>query len=142
MKTKETVVTQTLNVYAVPDSNIELGFTFCLKEHSHWDDDAVKIYEQSVTVTVPDGIDLVAAAIDTLKERKEKLVAETYKKKMRLEEKIQALMTLEHKPEKPMFKEESKFCNCIGTKTDYDAGHDVTRCVVCLKEVNDDDLPF
>lgn len=103
MKTETTKVTETLQIWAIPQSDYwrenhpdELPFRYAIKTHSPYEDGAVKVCEQEVTLWVPEGVDLLEKAIETLQgEIKEEKIR--HKDRVdQLQKQINSLLLLEH----------------------------------------------
>ena len=100
-----TEVTSTLAVWAIPRNQEfvnpgELPFRYQVNTDGHtpWQDGATKVHTTEVTVIVPAGIDLLASAIDTLKEEIKRTKDEAKVRVEKFEKQIANLSLLEHKP--------------------------------------------
>lgn len=105
MKTKETMMRQKLDVWAIPLTPYERDlmpdrepFHFQVRTDACWHTGAVKVHQAEVDITVPGGIDIAAKAIDTLNEAKKKLKAETAASVAEIDKMIEGLLCIEHKP--------------------------------------------
>lgn len=108
MKTERTKVTQEVHIWAIPkseweiqESPNELPFRYQMftNHNTPWQDGSVKVSSHDVDLYVPADIDLLGAAIETLKEQIETVRNESWVKIKKFEEQIQNLTLLEHKPE-------------------------------------------
>ena len=78
MLTKEKTITRKVHIFAIPIAShaLEEGgdpFTYEVYPYeNHYDENAVRVMEHEVTVTIPAGLNLVSLAIDTLESLKEK----------------------------------------------------------------------
>lgn len=66
---------------------------------SNWRDDSVLVCDFAVSTWVPEGVDLVKAAISTLRDEISRVQEEADKKIAELQEKINNLALIEFKPE-------------------------------------------
>lgn len=106
-QTIETTVEQTLSVWAVPHSHYRMAenpeecpYSFEVKTGGHhWEDGAVKVWEQCMEFTVPAGINVTEKAIETFKEAQRQLQLDADEKINNLEERIKGLLQLTHQPE-------------------------------------------
>ena len=114
MKTKQTRVEGTAYIFAVPkteytlkreldevngDASKVMPFEYEIRSfNSHFRDDAVLVHEFSIVGTVPEGIDLVVAAVETLRAEIVKVRTEADKRVAEIEKKIRnlALLTYQH----------------------------------------------
>jgi len=115
MKTEKTNVEGMCYIWAYPKTDWEIKselrgvdgdmskivpFKYSITSNdSNWRDDSVKVHEFPVTGVVPEGVDLVKAAVETLREEIARVQAETKKKVDELEEKIKNLALIEYVPE-------------------------------------------
>ena len=103
MKTKKTVIKQKLNIWAIPQGTYTMEndpdappFYFEVKTDMCWNTGAVNIHEVEFSAELPEGIDLTAKAIETLKEAKRKVQAEAHRDIADIEKMIDNLIYLEH----------------------------------------------
>jgi hypothetical protein len=75
VKTIETEIKHTFHIWAIPGTEYEFERTgerfyydVISYEGDHWKEGAVKVSSQELTLVVPEGIDLVAAAVSTYEE--------------------------------------------------------------------------
>lgn len=100
IKTKEEML-----LYVEADADKESGISFYLVSKKHqWytGDEAVKICELVVEYEHPDSMDehqIRTAAIQTLKEKQERIIAEAQLKKNKLQKKIEQLMLITYQPD-------------------------------------------
>jgi hypothetical protein len=85
IKTIEQELSCTLYIWATPKWNPlanEFPFDFEVRDSGgHWDDKAIRVSHQLVTVTLPGGIDLYSKALETL-DVKERRAMDEYAHKM------------------------------------------------------------
>jgi hypothetical protein len=110
-KTRETTVPGEIQVWAVPktrhemECEVEQGiahpvpFSFRLSTVTLWTDGAVKLYTTDISVVCPGGIDLLASALNTLREAKEEETKTFNARIAELDQKINALAVLVFIPE-------------------------------------------
>lgn len=115
MKTVKTKVEGTGYIWAIPKSDYEIRneladvdgdaskvvpFTYIIKSHdSDYRDGAVMVHEFDIVAQVPEGVDLIKAAVATMRDEIVKLQSETKKKVDELEKKIRDLALIEYQPE-------------------------------------------
>jgi len=106
MKTTKTEVSQTLQIWAVPQSDWhreqypdDPPFRYEVRTDKPWGTGCVMVHEQDVTVVIPEGIDITRAAIKTLQEAINETMAEAQVKVDELTQQIDKLLMLEHKPD-------------------------------------------
>jgi len=106
MKTKMTEVKANLAIWAIPRRHDfveegELPFRYVVKTDfdTPWQDGSTKVHTVETTLIVPAGIDLLASAIETLKEQIKTTRKESNEKIAKYEKQITNLALLEHKPE-------------------------------------------
>ena len=114
MKTERTNVGGTCYIWAVPKSDYQLQqevkdegdavkvipFKYVIRTSStHWQTDAVLVHEFPVTGTVPEGVDLIKAAVQTMHDEIIRIRKEADKSIAELEERISKLALLEYTPE-------------------------------------------
>lgn len=105
MKTEKTELTQSLKIWAIPQSKWhrehypdDPPFFFEIRTGKAWEDGAVCVHEEEVALTIPAGIDLTQAGVATLQDAITETRADCEKKVGELQEKINSLLLLEHKP--------------------------------------------
>lgn len=103
MKTVETVVVQTLKVWAIPHSTYmrenhpnPIPFDFEIRTGKAWEDGAVLVHEEEINLTVPAGIDLLSATIATMEEAMRNIKREAKEKCEDLQQQINSLLLLTH----------------------------------------------
>lgn len=98
--TQRTPVTGEITIWAIPnlDDDAEQPFRYELKGPGEraWASGAVKVNSQTVTLHVPEGLNLVAKAIDTLKEAQDEVRKDAAEKVASLEQRIGELALLTH----------------------------------------------
>lgn len=113
MKTKKTNVEGTCYVWAVPKTDYQISqeiaevgrenvipFKYSItSSETNWREEAVLVHEFPVTGVVPEGVDLVKAAVETLREEIIRVQKEAEAKVAELQEKINNLALIEYKPE-------------------------------------------
>jgi hypothetical protein len=115
MKTKSTIVEGTNYIWAFPKTDWEIGqelkdvdgdmtkivpFKYQITASDcNWRDDSVLVHEFTTVGVVPAGIDLVKAAVKTLRAEIEQVQADAAKKVSELEEKIKTLALIEYQPD-------------------------------------------
>lgn len=105
MITKKEAVTGKVAVWALPASKWELQnnpqaevFKYVLATGDRWEQGAVKVQEYEISVVVPAGVDLLARAIATLQEQKEKVLGEAQRQATEIQQQINQLMLIGHEP--------------------------------------------
>ena len=105
MKTETTKVTTTLQLWAIPRSEYyiethpeELPFRYEARTEKCWQDGAVKLHEEEVTVWVPEGIDLLEKAVETLKDEIKDVKKTADERVEDLQQQINNLLMLEYTP--------------------------------------------
>jgi hypothetical protein len=105
MITKQTNLEQTLQIWAMPQSKWHIEhhpdddpFYFEVRTDKPWAKGAVMVCEQTVILTVPKGVDITRAAINTLEDAIKETRAEAEKQVMELKEQITTLLMLTHQP--------------------------------------------
>lgn len=103
MKTKNTVIKQKLNIWAIPQTPYTMEnvpdappFYFEVRTEMCWHTGAVNVHEVEFSTEIPEGIDLTAKAVETLKEAKRKVQAEAHREIADIDKMIENLMYLEH----------------------------------------------
>lgn len=113
MKTKRTKVEGTCYIWALPKTDWEtqqeidkvgienvVPFNYKITAHStHYAIGAVKICEFDVIGTVPEGVDLIQAAVKTLREEIDEVQKEAKQKVDELNERIRKLAMITYQPE-------------------------------------------
>jgi len=104
--TEETTCKGEVSVFARPNRNYDPetpespSFTYELKEgRHHWDRKAVLVVTHEVELGVPAGVNLVAAAVATLRESIEEKKRELAKEISELEDEISKLALITYEPE-------------------------------------------
>lgn len=106
MKTARTVIHDTVYIFAETKSQYaldnldpgELPFTYKVQSYDLGDENRVRICEQEVSITIPDGIDITLECIKNLQERIETVEKDAAKKVANLKERIKNLALIEYKP--------------------------------------------
>ncbi len=107
-KTKETVVKGDIQVWAIPRTAWEMEqseekepapFKFTLRTSAPYQDGAVKLNTQEIMVILPGGIDLLTAALSTLKEQMEVERKTCDSRIAELQKQVDALALIEYIPE-------------------------------------------
>lgn len=110
-KTERTCVEGTVGIWAVPKTDWEmdtereegvsnpLPFKFQLSTGTVYTTGAIKLHEVEVSAWLPDGIDLLQAALKTLKEEMEHERASHDMKMADLQRRMDSLLLLTHDPE-------------------------------------------
>lgn len=101
MLTTKEPVTGTVYVWAIPRSKYDLEsnpdatpFRYEICTNTPWQNGAVRVSEHEVTLTVPAGVNLLAAALETL-ELKKKEAFDSYARQVRqIDEQIAGLLML------------------------------------------------
>jgi hypothetical protein len=106
MTTTQRDVASEVSVWAIPEKDWVDGewkmtgkWEYSLQTGSVYTKGAVKLYTQKVTLTVPEGIDMLNKAIDTIREEITSIRAETHKEIAELEATITQLLMLTHQKE-------------------------------------------
>ena len=106
MITEKTNLEQTLQIWAMPQSDWfrenhpdEAPFYYEVRTDKPWQTGAVMVHEQSVILTVPEGIDVTRAAITTLEAAIKETQAEAEKRVEDLKKQISNLLMLTHQAE-------------------------------------------
>ena len=101
MKTVETKVTKVIKVWAIPHSAYwrenhpsSIPFDFEVRTSKAWDDGAVLVHEEEITLTVPAGIDLLSATISTMEEAIRNIKKDAAEKVDGLQKQINDLLLL------------------------------------------------
>jgi len=101
MKTKLQAVTGNVSIWAVPRYTVEEGsspfeYKFYTNDDKPWRDGAVNVITHEITLDVPEGVDLIAKAVETLEAAKAK-VYETYLRETReLDQQIEKFVLLSY----------------------------------------------
>lgn len=101
MKTKETEVTGSVTVYAIPSGKKDAPFDYkiyddtCDLSSEH----RIKVHSTEIVIILPAGINLVEKAIETLEEKRAKAREEYYREDTRLQNEINKFLQLTHQPE-------------------------------------------
>lgn len=101
--TKKEDVKGTVAIWARTNiiSDVESGanpFYYELRTDSPWSDDAIKVVEFPVTLVVPEGIELLAKTVETLKAKKKEIESRAYQEVLDLDKKIDGLLMLDFIP--------------------------------------------
>jgi len=106
MKTERTEVTETLEVWAIPKSSWvmendpnQLPFRYEARIGKAYQDGAVKLYEEKISLYVPEGIDLLEKAVETLQDEMKNVRKETKERLEDLQDQVNKLLLIEYKPE-------------------------------------------
>ena len=111
LRTESQQVTGLISVWAVPKARWQLEeeisegnfspfpFRFILSTSHVWEDGAVELTQKEVSIYLPEGIDLLQAAMDTLRRAKSKILADAEKKCQEIDEQMQHLMMITYQPE-------------------------------------------
>ena len=111
LRTESQQVTGLISVWAVPKARWELEdeleagnlhpfpFRFILSTSHVWTDGAVELTQKEVSIYLPEGIDLLQAAMDTLRRAKSQILAEAEKKCQEIDEQMQHLMMITYQPQ-------------------------------------------
>lgn len=105
MKTKREKVSGTAAVWALPRTEWEIEqsddgrpFRYTIKTETAWQDGAVKVCEFDAETYIPEGLDLVAKAIETMQEKIETIQKRAEQEVGDLITQISSLRLLEHQP--------------------------------------------
>jgi len=113
MQTKRTKVEGTCYIWALPKSDWQIEqdieehgvenvipFRYVITANSaHYQTGAVKVHEFDVLGTVPEGVDLIKAAVKTMREEIAEIQKEAAKKVADLEEQIKHLALITYQPD-------------------------------------------
>lgn len=107
MKTTRQTIEREVFVYAEAKSQYiidhlkpgELPFEYIVKSYDYGDETCIRIMEQPVLITIPDGIDITIACIKNLEEKIEAVQQQADKDIEDLKERIRSLALLEYNPE-------------------------------------------
>lgn len=104
MKTKAETHEQEIHVWAVPRTITEknarpFSYDLWINDSGHWCTDAVFVCSSVVKVSIPDGIDLIEKAVETLKQQASDIRTEANSKVAKIEKRISGLLLIEHQPE-------------------------------------------
>lgn len=101
MFTTQQLITGTVYIWAIPCSRYEMEeeptrfpFRYELHTNSPWQAGAVRVSEHQVTLTVPPGVNLLAAALETLEAKKKEAFDYYARQVAEIDEKIQQLMMI------------------------------------------------
>ena len=91
-------------IWAIPKTDApadEEAFHYQLfsQGYSPWQDGAVKVHEEEITIVVPEGINLVEAAVKTLRAAQDRIRAESVEQIEQLESRIKELALITYQPE-------------------------------------------
>lgn len=103
MKTKKTEFKQNVAIWAIPKTSYQIEsnpgdepFYFEVMTNSAWQQGAVKVHDEEISITVPEGIDITRKAIETLNAAKVELQATLNQQVSELNDQINALLQLEY----------------------------------------------
>ena len=99
--TKRTPITRTIKIWAIPKSYPEEGeepFTFEIRTDRPWATGAVMIHEEEVTLVIPDGINLIAKAVETLEAAKREKTDDYVRDLKDLDRRIDDLKLISYTP--------------------------------------------
>jgi hypothetical protein len=107
MKTTKENIERTVYVFAEAKSpneieNLEPGerpFEYRVKQYDYGDEKSVRIMEQAIILTIPEGIDITLECIRNLEEKIVAVEQECQEKVRELRERIRSLALIEYKPE-------------------------------------------
>jgi len=107
MKTTKENIERTVYVFAEAKTsyeleNLEVGelpFTYKVKQYDYGDESCVRIMEQAIILTIPEGIDITLECVKNLEEKILALEAECVKEVAELRERIRNLALIEYKPD-------------------------------------------
>lgn len=107
MKTTKENIERTVYVFAEAKTqyeleNLEAGelpFTYKVKQYDYGDESSVRIMEQPIILTIPEGIDITLECVKNLEEKIVALEADCKKEVAELRERIRSLALIEYKPE-------------------------------------------
>lgn len=102
--TKNQRISGPVNIWAIPKREWELAeedddgfpFRYEIRTNNPWVEGAVKIHETEITVELPGGLDLLSAALKTLRDTKQEILAEAERRCCEIDEKINKLTLLEY----------------------------------------------
>jgi hypothetical protein len=97
----KTIITQSQCAYMVPDSHAKEGYTIVvIPEAKSWwmsaNDIKLDTFTQTFEVDIPGRQELAVLAVATLEERQKTILANAHKEHQELQQKINALLMLEH----------------------------------------------
>jgi len=105
MKTEREKIVGMAAVWALPRTDWEIeqsengrAFKYCIKTDTAWQDGAVKVCEFDAEAWIPEGLDLVAKAIETMQEKINKIEANAKKEVEDLMSQIASLQLIELQP--------------------------------------------
>lgn len=106
MKTESTKVTSKVQIWAIPKESYEMNeedpnalpFQYQIMSNRPYKDGSVMVSETEISLWVPEGIDLLEKAIETLKEEIKDTRASAEIRCESLQKQINNLFLLEHKP--------------------------------------------
>tara|TARA_R110002153_G_scaffold24492_3_gene78138 strand:- start:592 stop:939 length:348 start_codon:yes stop_codon:yes gene_type:complete len=103
--TIEETIYQTLAVWAIPQSEWHIAtypedghFYYAVRTNKPWESGAIQVCEEVCGFTVPAGIDLATAAVETYKAAIEEKNAQHHIEITELKNKIDSLLVLEYIP--------------------------------------------
>lgn len=105
MKTEREKISGMASVWALPRTTWEIeqsedgrAFKYIVKTDTAWQDGAVKVCDFNVDTWIPDGIDLVEKAIETMQEKINSIQKNAQKEVDNLLEQIKSMQLIEHQP--------------------------------------------
>lgn len=105
MRTQRERVKGPAYVWAIPRTTHEIensedgrAFNYSIRTDTAWQDGAVKVCEFKAEAWVPEGIDLVAKAIETMQEKITSIQRNAQKEVDSLLDRISSLQLIEHQP--------------------------------------------
>ena len=106
MKTKKQVIEREVFVFAEAKTQYELDnlrsdelpFKYIVKAYDYGDETCIRIMEQPVLITIPDGIDITLECIKNLEEKITAIQEEADKDIKDLRERIRSLALIEYQP--------------------------------------------
>ena len=103
MRTEREQVIGMAAIWAMPRTEWEIEqsddkrpFKYCIKTDTAWQDGAVKVCEFDAAAWVPEGIDLIAKAIETMQDKIDSIQKNAEKEVASLLTQISSLQLLEH----------------------------------------------
>ena len=100
--TQRSLVSATVGIWAIPLSRYAMEcaepgthpFNYKLVIGNPWEMGATKVHEELVTLTMPAGINLLAAAVETLRSNKEEIMKDAMERMKEIDSQIQQLLML------------------------------------------------
>ena len=100
--TKEEEVTGSAYIWAIPNRNPDEhgpGAFYYRVMHNPWETGAIKVHTFEVKGTVPAGINLIEAALQTIEDKKNEIQARAFREVQDLEKEKEKLLKLTYRPE-------------------------------------------